>query len=36
MTTRMSMRVRLETVRGIRAQFQKLIDEAKETHNASH
>lgn len=31
-----SLRGRLETVRGIRAQFQKLIDEAKETHNASH
>ena len=34
--TTMSMRERHETVRGIRAQFQKLIDEAKETHNASH
>lgn len=31
-----SLRGRLETVRGIRAQFQKLIDQAKETHNASH
>ena len=30
------LRVRLEAVREIRAQFQKLIDEAKETHNASH
>lgn len=34
MTTRMSMRGRLETVRGIRAQFQKLIDQAKEDMNA--
>lgn len=31
-----SMRARLEVVRRIRAQFERLIDEAKETHNASH
>ena len=36
MTTRMSMRGRLETGRGIRAQFQKLIDQAKEANHASH
>lgn len=29
-----SLRGRLETVRGIRAQFQKLIDEAKEANHA--
>lgn len=34
MTTRMSLRVRLEAVREIRAQFQKLIDQAKEDMNA--
>ena len=32
--TTMSMRERRETVRGIRAQFQKLIDQAKEAPNA--
>lgn len=31
-----SMRARLEAVRRIRAQFERLIDELKETHNASH
>lgn len=31
-----SLRGRLETVRGIRAQFQKLIDQAKEANHASH
>lgn len=34
MTTRMSMRERLEAVREIRAQFQKLIDQAKEANHA--
>ena len=34
MTTTMSMRERLEAVREIRAQFQKLIDQAKEDMNA--
>lgn len=34
MTTRMSMRERHEAVREIRAQFQKLIDQAKEDMNA--
>jgi len=27
---------RLATIQAIRTQFEKLIDEAKETHNASH
>lgn len=34
MTTRMSMREHLEAVREIRAQFQKLIDQAKEANHA--
>ena len=34
MTTRMSMRERLEAVREIRTQFQRLIDQAKEATNA--
>ena len=34
MTTRMSLRERLEAVREIRAQFQKLIDQAKEANHA--
>mgnify|MGYP006347513253 CR=1 FL=1 len=32
--TTMSMRGRLETVREIRAQFQRLIDQAKEPNHA--
>lgn len=31
-----SLRGRLETVSGIRTQIKQLIDQAKETHNASH
>ena len=34
--TTMSMCGRLETVREIRTQFQRLIDQAKEASNASH